>query len=77
MSKVFRANFVQGLRLLYADEKLRCSGASQPWASKHGFAQLMRSLFVKPWYNYAKAPFAGPEQVIRYLGRYRPDGLHK
>ena len=70
MSKVFRAKFVQGLRHLYVEEKLHFLGQSQPWESKSSFAQLMRSLFLKRWVIYAKKPFAGPEQVVRYLGRY-------
>ena len=32
--------------------------------------QLFRGLFAKPWVVYAKRPFAGPEPVIDYLGRY-------
>lgn len=30
----------------------------------------MRAFHRKPWVVYAKRPFGGPEQVIRYLGRY-------
>ena len=31
---------------------------------------LCNALFEKPWVVYAKRPFAGPEQVFAYLGRY-------
>jgi hypothetical protein len=31
---------------------------------------LFNTLFSKPWVVYAKRPFAGPEQVFAYLGRY-------
>ena len=30
----------------------------------------MTQLRTAPWVVYAKRPFAGPEQVLRYLGRY-------
>lgn len=30
----------------------------------------MRELTRKPWVVYAKRPFAGPDQVLRYVGRY-------
>src|SRR5258706_84292 len=30
----------------------------------------MRALRLKSWIVYAKRPFGGPEQVLRYLGRY-------
>jgi len=32
--------------------------------------QFIRDLYKTPWVVYAKEPFAGPEQVIEYLGRY-------
>ncbi|RRT86258.1 IS91 family transposase, partial [Empedobacter falsenii] len=31
---------------------------------------VIQSLFEKNWVVYAKRPFAGPKQVIEYLGRY-------
>jgi Putative transposase/Transposase zinc-binding domain len=31
---------------------------------------LLNGLFSQPWVVYAKRPFAGPKQVIEYLGRY-------
>lgn len=31
---------------------------------------LLDSLFNQPWVVYAKRPFAGPTQVIEYVGRY-------
>ena len=30
----------------------------------------LRALYRKSWVVYAKRPFGGPEQVVRYLGRY-------
>lgn len=32
--------------------------------------QFIRELFKTDWVVYAKEPFAGPQQVIEYLGRY-------
>lgn len=31
---------------------------------------LISDLYKTPWVVYAKDPFAGPEQVVEYLGRY-------
>jgi hypothetical protein len=31
---------------------------------------LLSAVRAKPWVVYAKRPFAGPEQVLEYLGRY-------
>src|SRR3954465_8029102 len=43
-------------------------------AHAHGHIDLdgvdLRELRSKSWIVYAKRPFGGPEQVIRYLGRY-------
>ena len=35
-----------------------------------GFSDLLDQSRNKPWIVYAKRPFAGPEQVLEYLGRY-------
>jgi hypothetical protein len=32
--------------------------------------KVINELYKTPWVVYAKEPFAGPEQVIEYLGRY-------
>lgn len=32
--------------------------------------KTIRELYKTPWVVYAKEPFAGPQQVIEYLGRY-------
>jgi hypothetical protein len=32
--------------------------------------RFMRQLYKTPWVVYLKEPFAGPQQVIEYLGRY-------
>jgi hypothetical protein len=59
MSKVYRARFVAALRTLYAEKK---------WPAPE--REFYDALFAKEWVVYAKRPFAGPEQVIEYLGRY-------
>lgn len=37
---------------------------------RQAFALLKDKLYRKKWVAYAKKPFAGPEQVFRYLGLY-------
>ncbi len=54
MSRVFRAKYVQLLK-----EKV-------PDVEK----ELVSSLFKKEWVVYCKRPFAGPQHVVEYLGRY-------
>jgi hypothetical protein len=62
LSKVFRGKFLDGLRRLSQRGRLACSGDE--------LDPLLNSLRRKPWIVYAKKPFAGPEQVLDYLGRY-------
>ena len=70
MSQVFRGKFIAGLRQLRQTGQLRFPGGAAELASEGAWQALLRGLYQKPWVIYAKRPFAGPQQVIRYLGRY-------
>ena len=70
LGKVFRGKFVEGLRRAFRSKRLNCAGQIQYLAEPKAFAAFLRSLFRKDWVVYAKPAFGGPEQVIRYLGRY-------
>ena len=70
MSKVFRGKFLDQLKLLYQEGKLKLEGAASALRYKSGFQHFINSLYAKEWVVYAKQPFAGPEQVIEYLGNY-------
>lgn len=66
MSPVFRGKFVDGLHRLVLKQRLmfpQTQGASS-------WAELKPRLYRKPWVVYAKRPFGGPAQVLKYLGRY-------
>ena len=67
---VFRGKFVDGLKQAFAQKRLRLDGLLQHLAEPKGFASFVRKLHRHKWVVYAKAPFGGPEQVLRYLGRY-------
>jgi hypothetical protein len=56
LSEVFQARFVENLKKLHQEELIR--GA------------IPSGLFDKNWVVYAKQPFGGPDQIIKYLGRY-------
>jgi hypothetical protein len=45
-------------------------GKTQELASPASFGQLVQALSKREWIVYAKRPFAGPRQVLEYLGRY-------
>jgi hypothetical protein len=70
LSKVFRGKFVAGLRRAYRKKQLTCAGSIQYLKDEKRFSAFLRTLFRQNWVVYAKPAFGGPDQVIRYLGRY-------
>jgi len=70
LRKVFRGKFVAGLKRLRKRGKLCRSGPAAVLSGPKQFAKLVRRLHLRRWVVYAKAPFGGPMQVLRYLGRY-------
>jgi hypothetical protein len=70
LSVVFRAQYLQGLQRAFDQGRLTFAAGTTPLASVEGFAAFLTPLRATRWVVYAKRPFAGPEQVLRYLGRY-------
>lgn len=58
MAIVFRNKFMEKLLLFLKSKNQSLTNA------------LRQNLYAKNWVVFAKTPFAGPEQVIEYLGRY-------
>ena len=67
LSRVFRGKFLAGLRAAIDAGKL---GLSTALAEPNGRAAWFASLYAKDWVVYAKRPFGGPAQVLKYLARY-------
>ena len=70
LKQVFRGKFVDGLKEAYAQKRLCLDGQIQHLTRGNCFAAFVQKLHRHKWVVYAKAPFGGPEQVLRYLGRY-------
>jgi hypothetical protein len=70
LKKVFRGKFVDGLKQAYAQKRLCLDGPIQHLSRGNCFTAFVQKLHRHKWVVYAKAPFGGPEQVLRYLGRY-------
>jgi hypothetical protein len=70
LSRRFRALFLERLRMAFAGGELRFSGGLAALAEPAAFAERLGTLRGIEWVVYAKRPFAGPEQVLAYLGRY-------
>jgi putative transposase/transposase-like zinc-binding protein len=70
LSAVFRGKFLFNLKTAYAKDEFTFVGKSTEFESKEGFKTLIDELYKKDWVVYSKKPFAGPERVLDYLGRY-------
>lgn len=58
LSQVFRARFVEGIKLISKEKQIVLSN------------QFIDTLFEKEWVIYAKRPFKKANTVLKYLGRY-------
>jgi len=70
LSKVFRCKFLCYLKKAYTKGDITFAGKSTEYESKEGFKSLIDRLYRKDWIVYSKKPFAGPQKVLDYLGRY-------
>jgi hypothetical protein len=62
LSKVFRGKLLEAFELALKEGRLRTSEATG--------RLLLRRAAAQDFVVYSKPPMAGPEQVLRYLGRY-------
>lgn len=70
LSIVFRGKFIEYLEKAYAKGKLNFPGNTAMYAAAENFAGLMNDLKAKNWVVFSKKPFAGPQAVLDYIGRY-------
>lgn len=70
LAKVFRGKFIAGLKQAYEDGELEFPGKLAALEEKEAFEAWLDELVSKQWVVYAKAPFSGPLQVLRYVSRY-------
>ena len=70
MSTVFRAKYLAGLRRAFDAGELTFAAGTAALAHRPAFTAFLGGLRAVDWIVYAKRPFAGPAQVLDYLGRY-------
>ena len=70
LSRFFRRRFLQLLGQAFDRRELEFFSALRPLCERKAFQRYLDPLREKEWVVYAKAPFAGPEQVLDYVGRY-------
>jgi hypothetical protein len=66
----FRNVFLNYLRSAFKEGRLKFHGETAQLAKPAVFEALCRRAGRIKWVVYAKAPFGGPEQVLKYLARY-------
>ncbi len=70
LSRVFRGKYLEALQAAHGRGELRFTGELAGLVEPPGFARFLTELRSQDWVVYSKPPFAGPEQVLAYLGRY-------
>ena len=70
LGRLFRGKFLAILADLHARGRLTLTGCLRDLANPRRFADWRGGLRATDWVVYAKPPFGGPEQVLRYLARY-------
>ena len=70
LSRCFRRTFLRLLRAAYTRGKLHYHGQLAALAEPAAWERWVQALHQVEWVVYAKPPFGGPEQVLKYLARY-------
>jgi hypothetical protein len=64
LSRVFRGKFIASLK------RARAAGKLIGWEQDRAFDRMLDASVRHDWVVYAKPPFGGPGQVLKYLSRY-------
>jgi putative transposase/transposase-like zinc-binding protein len=70
LSHVFRGKYLAGLRRLRHPQRLHFAGESAALGEEAAWQAVLGQLQDRAWVVYAKPPWGGPEQVLKYLSRY-------
>ena len=70
LSRLFRRLFLKQLEAAFAAGTLHLAGSLHALHNPHAWARYLAPVRHIEWVVYAKRPFAGPQQVLDYVGRY-------
>jgi hypothetical protein len=70
LSRLFRGLFLHELAKVFAAGQLVFFSTLLPLYERAAFLRYLAPRRSAEWVVYAKRPFAGPEQVLAYVGRY-------
>ena len=78
LARLFRGKMLAMLMDAHDSGQLTFFNTHAGLAEKRTFKRFIAALRRLHWVVHCKAPFAGPEQVLRYLSRYtrRPDAVN-
>jgi Putative transposase/Transposase zinc-binding domain len=70
LSRLFRRLFLEHLQRAFDSGKLEFFTSLENLHNRREFTRYLASVRKLEWVVYAKPPFAGPQQVLDYVGRY-------
>jgi hypothetical protein len=70
LRRLFRGRYLALLNAAFQHGYLKFHGQQRLLADPETFAALVDGVRQKEWVVYAKPPFGGPHQVLKYLARY-------
>lgn len=70
LSRLFRRLFLEHLEKAFDAGKLQFFSDLRALSERNAFRRYLAPLRKGEWVVFAKSPFAGPEQVLDYVGRY-------
>jgi len=70
LSRLFRRLFLEYLEKDFDQGHLKFFSSLQELSDRKALHRYLAPLRKKEWVVYAKKPFAGPQQVLDYVGRY-------
>jgi Putative transposase len=70
LSRLFRRLFLEFLQKAFDDGQLHFFSSLHQLRDPCAFSAYLAPLRQAEWVVYAKPPFAGPKQVLDYVGRY-------
>jgi hypothetical protein len=70
LSRLFRRLFVDYLKQAFDAEDLQFFSSLQPLQVRDAFLHYIAPIRKRDWVVYAKQPFAGPDEVLKYVARY-------
>ena len=70
LARLFRRLFLEHLQQAFDAGDLKFFSSLDPLRMRDAFLRYLAPIRKKDWVVYAKKPFAGPEDVLKYVARY-------